>query len=53
VTGGTTTTSTTAGSDVIVFNDATIEADEFVWLETTAKSGTVDELHITIFYTED
>jgi hypothetical protein len=53
VTGGTTTTSTTSGSDVTSFNDATVEADEFVWLETTAKSGTVDELHVTIFYTED
>ncbi len=52
VTGGTTTTSATAGSDVTTFNDATIPADSFVWIET---SGTVDvdELHITIFYTED
>ncbi|KKL15096.1 hypothetical protein LCGC14_2508990, partial [marine sediment metagenome] len=25
----------------------------FVWLETTAQTGTVDELAITIFYTED
>jgi len=35
------------------FNDATIVADSFVWLETTAKTGTVDELAITIVYTED
>jgi len=48
VTGGTTTTSTTAGDDVTSFNDATVAADSFLWLETTAKSGTVDELHITI-----
>ena len=53
VTAGTTTTSTTAGSDVTAFNDATIPADSFVWLETTAKSGTVTEIHITIIYTED
>jgi hypothetical protein len=53
VTGGTTTTSISTGSDVTVFNDATIVADSFVWLETTAQSGTVDELHITIVYTED
>lgn len=53
VTSGTTTTSTTTGSDVTSFNDATIVADSFVWLETTAQSGTVGQLHITIFYTED
>lgn len=53
VTSGTTTTSTTTGSDVISFNDATIVADSFVWLETTAQSGTVDEINITIFYTVD
>ena len=53
VTGGTTTTSTTTGSDVTSFNDPTIVADAFVWLKTTAKSGTVTELQITIVYTED
>lgn len=53
VTSGTTTTSTTTGSDVTSFNDATIVADSFVWLETTAQSGTVTTLAITIFYDED
>jgi len=53
VTGGTTTTSTTSGSDVTSFNDATIAADSFIWLETTAQSGTVDEIDITIFFTID
>lgn len=53
VTSGTTTTGTTSGSDVVSFNDATVVADSFVWLETTAKSGTVDEIQVTIFYTED
>lgn len=53
VTGGTTTTSTTVGSIVTAFNDATIPAASFVWLETTAKSGTVDELHLTVQYTKD
>jgi hypothetical protein len=53
VTGGTTTTSTTTGDDVTSFNDATIPADSFVWLETTAQSGTVDELHVTIVFSED
>jgi len=53
VTGGTTTTSTTTGSDVTSFNDATIPADSFVWFETTADSGTVTELHVTLVFTED
>jgi hypothetical protein len=53
VTGGTTTTSVSTGSDVTAFNDATIVADSFVWLETTAKSGTVDELHVTVIGTVD
>ncbi len=53
VTSGTTTTSVSSGSDVTSFNDATIVADSFVWLETTAQSGTVDEIQITIVYTED
>lgn len=53
VTGGTTTTSQTTGSDVVSFNDATIPADSFVWLETTAETGTTNELHVSIVYTED
>lgn len=53
VTSGTATTSLTSGSDVTAFNDATIPADSFIWLETTAKGGTVTELHITIVYTVD
>ena len=53
VTGGTTTTSLTAGDDVTAFDDATIPADSFIWLETTAKSGTVSELHVTVVYTVD
>lgn len=53
VTGGTTTTSTTTGSVVTSFNDATIVADSFVWLETTAQSGTVNSINITVFYRQD
>lgn len=53
VTGGTTTTSVTTGSIVTSFNDATIPADSFVWLETTAKSGTVLSMQTTIIYTTD
>lgn len=53
VTGGTTTTSTTTGSDVTSFNDATVPADSHVWLETTAKSGSVDSLVVTLIFGED
>ena len=53
VTGGTTTTSVSTGSDVTSFDDATIIADSHVWVETTAQSGTVEQLIITVFYTED
>ena len=53
VTGGTTTTSTTTGSVVTSFNDATIPADSFVWLESTAQSGTVTNMNLTILYTQD
>lgn len=53
VTGGTTTTSVTTGSDVMTFDDETIVADSFVWLETANQGGTVDELNITVVYTED
>jgi len=53
VTGGTTTTSESTGSDVTSFNDATIPADSYVWLETTAESGTTDELSVTIVAAQD
>lgn len=53
VTSGSTTTSTTTGSDITSFNDATIPADSWVWLETTAKSGTVTNMGITLHYTMD
>jgi hypothetical protein len=53
VTSGTTTTSDTTGSDVTSFNDATVPADSFVWLETTAASGGATALAITVVFDED
>lgn len=53
VTSGSTTTSTTTGDEVTSFNDATIPAGSWVWLETTATSGTVTNTNITIEYTVD
>lgn len=52
VIGGTTTVNVTDGDDVTVLDNAVIPADSFIWLETSAKSGTVNALHITIRYTE-
>lgn len=48
VTGGTTTTSQTSGDVIVAFNSATIAAGDFLWLETSALSGTVQELHVTV-----
>ena len=53
VTGGTATTSITTGSVVTSFNSATLAANDFIWLETTAQSGTVNSLNVTIFYRKD
>ena len=53
VTAGTVTTSTTTGSIVTSFNDATIPANSYVWFETTAQSGTVDSSNLTIIYDKD
>jgi len=50
VTGGTTTTSTTTGSVVTSLNSSSITAADFIWIETTAQSGTVNSLSITIYY---
>lgn len=54
VTGGTVVTNTTTGQTVTSFNSASIPAGNFLWLETTAGSGTtITELYVTVFYTED
>lgn len=53
VTSGTTANSTTTGNVVTSFNDATVPADSFIWLETTALSGTPTSLNVTIFYRQD
>ena len=53
VTGGTVTVDTIAGSDVTSFDDATIAVNSHIWVETTAQSGTVNSIIITLFYDED
>lgn len=41
------------GSTTTTFNDATIPANQWVWLITSATSGTVTDFNMTIQYTED
>lgn len=53
ITGGTTTSNKTTGQIITSFNDATIPVDSWMWLETTAKSGNIQWLNITVFYTYD
>ena len=57
ITGGTQTTSTTGSSGTgyieTSFDDDTVIANSFIWLETTSLTGTVDEFMVTIFWDED
>lgn len=53
VTAGSTVTSVTAGDDVTSFDDATIPANSWVWIEVTAQSGTVTQISVNFEYTED
>ena len=51
VTGGSHTTSDTTGDSVTVFNEATIDATNWLWLETTDTSGTsIDSFNVTLWY---
>ncbi len=53
LTAATATTSTTTGDNPAIGGDTTIPVDSFVWLETSAQSGTVDILLVSLTYTED
>jgi hypothetical protein len=46
-------TNTAGGQNLTSFDDDTIPADSWIILKTTAKSGTVGELVVTIRYTVD
>ena len=48
VEGGTTTNDEAVGSSDIMFSNATVPANSFVWLHVTAVGGTVDELTVTV-----
>lgn len=53
VTGGTTTTNTTDGEEITVFDAPDIPANSFIWLETTGIGGSVESVHITITFSDD
>ena len=46
-------TSITTGDSLTLGGDTTIPADSFVWLETSAQSGTTPIISLTVRYTED
>jgi hypothetical protein len=46
-------TSSTSGVTTAPTTDPTIPADSYIWLDTSAISGTPDKFHVTITYTED
>ena len=48
VTGGTTTTSQTSGDNITSFNNEDIPANSYLWFETSAVSGTIDEISVTL-----
>ncbi len=53
LTAATAITNTTTGQNPAIGGDVTVPADSFVWLETSAQSGTVDILLVSLTYTED
>lgn len=53
VTAGNTTTSTTSGSVITSFDDATIPANSFVYLYVDSVIGSNGAIELTVFYTVD
>ena len=50
ITAGTTTTNITTGDIITVFDNPDIPPDSYIWVETTAKGGTVEWLLVTVEY---
>lgn len=50
VTGGITTTNTTTGTATTTFNTASIPANSWVWLTTSAISGSVSSLNVSVTF---
>jgi hypothetical protein len=53
VTSGSTVTSASTATTVTSFNDATIPANNWIWMEIDAQSGTTPELCVSLEYTID
>ena len=51
VTLGTTTTVTASVATVTSFDNSTPSSGDAIWIEVTAVSGTVTELHVTLYFT--
>lgn len=51
--GNQTVNSTTTGNEFTTFSDATMPAGSWLWLTTSTETGVVNELHVTVEYTED
>ena len=50
VTGGSTTSSSTTGDEVTSFTQATIPTGNWIWIETTNITGSVQEFNLTIHF---
>jgi len=50
VTGGTWTSSTTTGDSITTFDNGSIPSENWVWIETTNISGTVNMLSVNMFF---
>lgn len=48
-----TCTATSTGTTYSTFSTATIPAASWIWIETTATAGTVDEIAINFYYVQD
>jgi hypothetical protein len=48
-----TTTDVSSGSSITAFADATVPAHSHIWFVTTATSGTIDSLSLTMQYTRN
>jgi hypothetical protein len=51
VTSGITVTNTTTGLATTSFNNDTVPTNNYVWMTTSALSGTVNSLNITLIFT--
>ncbi len=51
--GSTTSTNTTTGDSPTLAGDVTVPLNSYLWVETSATSGTIEEFSLTFTYTID